>query len=125
MIPKFSNPHSRSQNFELVSRAQLRFDAEDPADTSGSDVEVANSKRKLHELLFSEFGEFLSTPRKKKRCKGDRVTAPDAEDGAICMYPSNKKRRLMNTVSIVFRLLSSSGGPRIISTASKPPPQPK
>lgn len=99
-IPKFSNPHSRSQNFELVSRAQLRFDADDLAYTSGSDVEVANNKRKLHEFLLSEFGKCLSTPREKKRCKGDKATAPDAEDGEICMYPSNKKCPLMNTTSI-------------------------
>lgn len=94
MIPKFANPHSRSQEFELVSRAQLTSDLDGPADADAdgaSDVEVITSKRKLHELLLSEFGECLSAasshaPRKKKRRKENETTAPNAEDGVICMY---------------------------------------
>ncbi|OAX37616.1 hypothetical protein K503DRAFT_771316 [Rhizopogon vinicolor AM-OR11-026] len=114
MIPKFANPHSRSQDFELVSRAQLRFDTNELADAEGvSDVELVTSKHKLHELLLSHFGESLSSasdhaPRKKKRRKENGTTPSDAED---CM--------------ILFRLLSSTGGPRIISTVPKPPPPPK
>jgi hypothetical protein len=97
MIPKFANPHSRSQDFELVSRAKLRSDEDDLADAdSASDVEVMASKRKLHGLLLSEFGECLSaassySPRKKRRCEGNAATAPETEDSTICMYLSEKQ----------------------------------
>ncbi|KAG1781494.1 hypothetical protein EV702DRAFT_1071163 [Suillus placidus] len=115
MIPKFVNPHlSQAQDFELVSRAQLRSDVDPLVDADGtSDIEVTTSKRKLHELLFSEFRQCLSTasshtPRKKKRCNGNETTPPDIQDGLIS-----------------FRLLSSKTPPRIISTIPKPPPKPK
>ncbi|KAG1735812.1 hypothetical protein EDB19DRAFT_1878876 [Suillus lakei] len=114
MIPKFANPHFQGHDFELVSRAQLRSDVDDLADAEGtSDVEVTASKRKLHELLFSEFGQCLSTAsgqtlRKKKRCNGNEKTPPDVQDGLTS-----------------FRLLSSTAPPRIISTDPKPPPRPK
>ncbi|KAG2071757.1 hypothetical protein BDR04DRAFT_1230906 [Suillus decipiens] len=90
MIPKFANPHFRGQDFELVSRAQLRSDVEPLVDMDcTSDVEITTSKRKLHELLFSEFGECLSTasshaPRKKKRCN----EKTSQEDGLICIISS-------------------------------------
>ncbi|KAG1821914.1 uncharacterized protein BJ212DRAFT_1334494 [Suillus subaureus] len=114
MIPKFANPHFQGQDFEFVSRAQLRSDVDPLVDADGtSDVEVTTSKRKLHEHLFSEFGECLSIasshpPRKKKRCNGNETTPPDVQDGLIS-----------------FRLLSSRTPPRIISTIPKPPPKPK
>ncbi|KAG0708061.1 hypothetical protein DFH29DRAFT_892815 [Suillus ampliporus] len=116
MIPKFANPHLWAQGFEPVSRAQLRSDADDLTDADGSfDVEVTTSKRKLHELLLSEFEQYLSTasgyghaPRKKKRRDGNETTPPDVHDDLTS-----------------FRLLSSTGPPRIISTAPKPPPRPK
>lgn len=114
MIPKFANPHLQGQDFELVSRAQLRSDVDPFVDADvTSDIEVAISKRKLHELLCSEFGQCLSTasshaPRKKKRFNGSETMSPDVQDGLI-----------------PFRLLSSTTPPRIISTIPKPPPKPK
>lgn len=116
MIPKFANPHLQGQDFELVSRAQLKSDVDSLVDADvASDTEVATSesKRKLHELLFSEFGQCLSTassyaPRKKNRFNGDETIPPDVQDGLI-----------------PFRLLSSTTPPRIISTVPKPPPKPK
>ncbi|KAG2362710.1 hypothetical protein BDR07DRAFT_1406216 [Suillus spraguei] len=112
MIPKFANPHFRGQDFELVSRVQLRSDVESLVDVDcTSDVEITTLKRKLHELLFSEFGECLSTtsshaPGKKKRCNENEKTP--LEDGLT-----------------TFRLLSGTTPPRIISTIPKPPPRPK
>ncbi|KIK37881.1 hypothetical protein CY34DRAFT_809929 [Suillus luteus UH-Slu-Lm8-n1] len=114
MITKFANPHLQGQDFELVSRAQLRSDVDPLVDVDvTSDIEVANSKRKLHELLFSEFGQCLSiassqAPRKKNRFSRDETMPPDIQDGLI-----------------PFRLLSSTTPPRIISTIPKPPPRPK
>ncbi|KAG2058450.1 hypothetical protein BDR06DRAFT_950235 [Suillus hirtellus] len=114
MIPKFANPHIQGQDFELVSRAQLRSDVDPFIDPDGtSDVEVTTSKRKLHELLFSEFEKFLSTApchpcRKKRRCNGSELPPPDLQNGLLS-----------------FRLLSSTAPPRIISTIPKPPPRPK
>ncbi|KAG2158002.1 uncharacterized protein EDB93DRAFT_1122587 [Suillus bovinus] len=113
MIPKFVNPHLQGQDFELVSRAQLVSDVDPLADAhSTSDVEITTSKRKLYEHLFSEFGQYLSTapnhsPSKKKRCNGNKTTPPDVQDGLI-----------------LFRLLSSTTRPRIISTIPKPLPRP-
>ncbi|KAG2147702.1 hypothetical protein DEU56DRAFT_785502 [Suillus clintonianus] len=114
MIQKFANPHLQAQDFEIVSRAQRRADVDDITDADGtSDVEVTTSKRKLHTLLFSEFGQCLSTasghvPRTKKQCNENETTPPDIQDGLIS-----------------FRLLSSTAPPRIISTIPKPPPRPK
>jgi len=134
MIPKFANPHSQIHELEPVSRAQLRSDADGPSDAGrdASDVEATTSKRKLHELLLSEFGECLSgasghVPRKKRRLGEDgTTTAPSAEDGVTCMFlrtnlPLPLDERLIHAV---FRLLSSAGL-RAISTAPKPPPAPK
>lgn len=96
MIPKFANPHLQGQDFELVSRAQLKSDVDSLVDADvASDTEVATSesKRKLHELLFSEFGQCLSTassyaPRKKNRFNGDETIPPDVQNGLIRMYSS-------------------------------------
>lgn len=96
MITKFANPHLQGQDFELVSRAQLRSDVDPLVDADvTSDIEVATSKRKLHELLCSELGPCLSTasshvPRKKKRFSGDETMPPDIQDGLIRMYPSHE-----------------------------------
>lgn len=95
MIPKFANPHLQGQDFELVSRAQLRSDVGALVDADVTcDIEVATSKRKLHELLCSEFGQCLSTasshaPRKKKRSNGNGTIPPDVQDGLIRVYPSH------------------------------------
>ncbi|KAH7928257.1 hypothetical protein BV22DRAFT_218921 [Leucogyrophana mollusca] len=108
MIPKFANPHFLVQATEPVSRATLYGD--EGVDEHGIDEnETKSLKRKLEDILQSVLGDSVATTssRPKKRQRGAEQIEGTPENTAL------------------FRLLSASRQPQLISLEPPPPPPSK
>lgn len=118
MLPKFANPHSLSQDAEIITRSEV---AKQVGCTRVVDDEESHSlKRDLDNLLQDTWADVLahtfSPPKAKKR----RKTAENrTEDSQLGRDPAPG-----NGASLVFRLVSSMKRPQYISLDTKPLPPP-
>ena len=120
-VPRFSNPHLRTEQLETVSRLDLLdSDAESSSSANRADIE------ELDALVKRSLGDFaVSEPPRKKRKKRYSQRDSGSNEELVCMSCALMPELSVTTqarVLVAFRLLSSAPV-REYNLAPKPHPE--
>lgn len=123
IILKSYNPHLFARHYELTSRAEHTKHSSVLAEPV-QDEETDSLKRKLDQLLHATWDDVAGDthPRKTEKRRKTEMDRLDGQ-GELCRHPScTIPTRSDEFHTTVFRLLSSTNGPQLISLKPKPLP---
>ncbi|KIO14950.1 hypothetical protein M404DRAFT_5962 [Pisolithus tinctorius Marx 270] len=123
IIPKSYNPHLFTRHYELTSRAEHTKHSSVLAEPV-QDEETDSLKRKLDQLLHATWDDVAGDTHSCKTEKRRKMEMDKSDgQGELCRHPSSTiPTRSDEFHTTVFRLLSSTNGPQLISLKPKPPP---